>query len=218
MTDLIVGPRVNALRITAMESVRHDATATEPRGPRPLLDPPGGLLLWIVVALELLAFAVIFVAVAHLRRTQGAVFRAGQAALDARGGVALTVVLVTSGWLAAEGVHAFRASRFERARAYHAGAVGAGVAFVLLKAADYASKARAGFGLGVDDFWDYYLLATGFHFAHVLVGLTLLGYVGARMGRARFEDPETAVAGTALFWHMCDLAWFFLYPLFYARG
>ncbi len=216
--DVIAAAGRRALQTTAVESTRNDGAVTDLGERRGLLDPPGGLLLWIVVALELLAFAMIFVAVAHLRRTQGAVFRAGQAALDARGGVALTVALVTSGWLAAEGVHAFRASRLERARACHAGAVGAGVAFVALKALDYASKARAGLGLGVNDFWDYYFLATGFHFVHVLVGLALLAYVGARMGRARFEDPESAVAGTALFWHMCDLAWFFLFPLFYARG
>ncbi len=186
---------------------------------RPAIDdPPGGLLFWIVVALELAAFAIILLAVAHLRRSQGDVFRAGQAALDARVGLALTLALVTSGWLAAEGVHAFRAGRIGRARAFHGGAVTAGLAFVALKVADYAAKGRAGVGLGVNDFWDYYLLATGFHFAHVLVGLAMLAYVGASMGRARFEDPETAVAGTALFWHMCDVAWFFLFPLFFARG
>jgi len=207
-----------ALQTAAMESAALDGSVTATGGRRGILDPPGGLLLWIVVALELLVFAMIFVAVAHLRRTQGAAVRAGQAALDPRSGVVLTLVLVTSGWLAAEGVHAFRASRLERARACYAGAVGTGLIFAVLKVLDYASKIRAGLGLGVDDFWDYYFLATGFHFAHVLVGLALLAYAGSRMGRARFEDPETAVAGTALFWHMCDLAWFFLYPLFYARG
>ncbi len=51
----------------------------------------------------------------------------------------------------------------------------------------------------------------------MLVGLSMLVYVATRIGRAKFEDDETAVAGTALFWHMCDLAWFFLFPLFYAR-
>jgi heme/copper-type cytochrome/quinol oxidase subunit 3 len=50
---------------------------------------------------------------------------------------------------------------------------------------------------------------------HVLIGLVLLAYTARRLGRGRFEDPETAVAGSALFWHMCDVAWFFLFPLFF---
>ena len=34
------------------------------RAPRALLNPPGGVLMWIVVALELAAFGVVFVFVA----------------------------------------------------------------------------------------------------------------------------------------------------------
>jgi len=193
------------------------STPQAPSTTRELLDPPGGLLMWMVFALEIFAFAMLFVGVAYLRRTQPALFHAGQAALDARMGLALTLALVTSGWLTAEGVHAFRASRFERARRFYGGAVLMGLVFVGLKISEYTSKSSAGYGLGVNDFWDLYFLATGFHFIHVLVGLGLIAYVGARVGKTTFEDPETTVGGTALFWHMCDLAWFFLFPLFFAR-
>lgn len=173
--------------------------------------------MWIVVVLELVVFAIVFFLIASLRITEPEIFRAGQRALDPTHGLALTLALVTSGWLTAEAVHAYRERRAERARLYYAAAIFAGLGFVALKVADYVGKIGAGHGLGVDDFWDVYLLATGFHFAHVLVGLGLLAYVGSRVGRASFEDDETAVAGTALFWHMCDLAWFFLFPLFFAR-
>ena len=55
------------------------------------------------------------------------------------------------------------------------------------------------------------------HLVHVLIGLGMLLFVATRLGRKPFEDEETAVAGTALFWHMCDIAWLFLFPLFYVR-
>lgn len=180
------------------------------------LRPPGGLLMWIVVTLELVTFSLVFVVVAATRAGDPEVFAAGQALLDPRLGLALTVALLTSGWLAAEAVHAVRRGRIPRARHFYAASVAAGLAFVVLKVVDYVTKSQAGLHLG-DDFGSMYLLATGFHFAHVLVGLAMLAYVGLRLGRAPFEDEETAVAGTALFWHMCDLAWFFLFPLFYAR-
>ncbi len=186
--------------------------------PAPTLEtPPGGLLLWIIVALELGTFAMVLGAVAYLRGADPAAFRDGQAALDPRVGAALTGALVTSGWLAAEGVHAYRAGRLLWTRRYFGGAVLSGVGFAALKLYEYVGKARAGLGLGSSDFWDLYLLGTGFHFVHVLIGLGLLTAVGLQAGRRPFDDPETAVAGTALFWHMCDLVWFFLFPLFFVR-
>ncbi len=185
---------------------------------RALLDPPGGILMWIVVALELAVFAMVFFLIAALRVSDPSLFAAGQRALDPSLGVALTIALLTSGWLAAEAVHAHRGGRPDRSRRYYAGAVATGLGFVALKTYDYVTKVRGGHVLGSSDFWDAYLLGTGFHFAHVLVGLALLTYVGARVGKTKFEDEETAVAGTALFWHMCDIAWFFLFPLFYVRS
>ena len=188
-----------------------------PAGVRALDDPPGGVLMWLIVAVELVAFAIVLVLVALLRAEQPEVFRAGQDALSPATGVLLTLALLTSGWLAAEAVHAHRAGQLARSRRFFGGAILTGLGFVGLKVAAPAMKLRAGHRLGTDDFWDAYLLGTGFHFAHVLVGLGLLVWVFLRIGRGRFEDEETAIAGTALFWHMCDVAWFFLFPLFFAR-
>jgi nitric oxide reductase NorE protein len=184
--------------------------------PRPLLEPPGGILMWVIVVLELFTFTIIFVLLASFRSGEREVFAAGQALLDPRLGLAQTITLLTSGWLVAEGVHAYRTHHVGRARRLYAAGITAGLGFVALKVWDYSAKTGAGMGLD-DDFGAAYILATGFHFAHVLVGLTMLIHVSVRMGRRPFEDEETAVAGTALFWHMCDIAWFFLFPLFYVR-
>lgn len=188
----------------------------DPSPPRALTDPPGGVLMWIVFGLELITFSIIFVMLGSFRSGASSVFEAGQRALDPTFGLALTVTLLTSGWLVAEGVHAYRKDRVDRARRYYAGGIAIGLGFVGLKVFDFVSKSSAGLGLG-DDFGTAYFLATGFHFVHVVIGLGMLGWVAWRMGRKRFEDAETAVAGTALFWHMCDLAWLFLFPLFYVR-
>lgn len=204
----------HASRATA---VRNTHSIPAPVPAPALASPPGGLLLWIIVALELGTFAMVLGAIAYLRGADSAAFRAGQALLDPRVGAALTAALVTSGWLAAEGVHAYRAGQLTRTRRYFGGAVLAGAAFAALKVYEYVGKARTGLGLGAGDFWDLYFLGTGFHFVHVLIGLGLLSAVGLRAGRTSFDDPETAVAGTALFWHMCDLVWFFLFPLFFVR-
>ena len=184
---------------------------------RALDDPPGGPLLWIIVALELLTFTMVFVVLAVFRNRQPELFSTGQDALDPHLGLTLTLVLVSSGALAASGVHAFRRERPTRARRLFFGAAATGIVFVIVKAFDYRAHAAAGHGLGTDDFWDAYILATSFHLAHVLVGIVLLVAVGRRIGRTIQQGEETAVAGSALFWHMCDAVWFFLFPLFYAR-
>lgn len=173
-------------------------------------------MLWIIVGLELLTFAIVFVALAWLRTADPAGFAAGQRALSGPFGLGLTLILLTSGALAAQAVHCYRHGQITAARRYFQVATAVGAGFVILKAYDYALHFSAGRGLGVSEFWDVYLLATGFHFAHVLVGLGLMGGLSCRVGLGQFSDEESAVVGSALFWHMCDIAWFFLFPLFYA--
>lgn len=183
---------------------------------RPLADPPGGALLWIIVGLELGTFALVFASVAWLRAGDPAGFAAGQQALSGPFGLLLTLILLTSGAFAAHAVAKYRHGHIAGARRYFQVATAVGAGFAVLKAYDYALHFGAGRGLGVSEFWDVYLLATGFHYAHVLVGLGLLGGLASRVGLTEFSDEESAVAGSALFWHMCDVAWFFLFPLFYA--
>lgn len=182
-------------------------------GRRPLSDPPGGVLMWIVVALELLTFGIVFTMIAAFRSGDPETFRAGQAVLDPGFGLLLTLTLLTSGWLVAEAVHAVRQQRVRRAKRLYAMGIAVGLGFVALKVADFVRHPNA-ISLG-DDFGAAFLLATGFHLLHVLVGLAMLTHVARKLGRRPFEDEETAVAGTGLFWHMCDLAWLFLFPLFF---
>lgn len=183
---------------------------------RALSDPPGGVLLWLIVLVELVTFAMVYGLVAHLRQAEPAMFQEGQALLHAKVGLGLTVALVTSGALAAQAVHRFRAGALEAARRTFLASGAVGLVFVALKVVDAAQLLGHGVGLGSSDFWAAYFLATGFHFVHVLVGLALLFFVAGRVGRTTFTDPEGAVVGSALFWHLCDVAWFFLFPLFFA--
>jgi len=188
----------------------HDVTRHESR---PLSDPPGGVLMWIVVTLELVTFAMVFFLIAMFRVSSPEVFHQGQRLLDPRFGLVLTLTLLTSGWLVAEAVHSYRAGHLVRARRFYAVGIVVGLGFVVLKVYDFTVKMGAGMSLN-EDFGAAYLLSSGFHLAHVLVGLGMLVSVAVRVGRGAFEDEETAIAGTALFWHMCDIAWLFLFPLF----
>ncbi len=182
---------------------------------RALANPPGGTLMWLIVGLECLTFAIVFTMIAAFRAGQPAAFALGQAALSRPLAFGLTLALVTSGLCAAEAVHALRERRPQAARRFIAVALALGTGFVALKVRDAVLHLRQGHALGASDFWDAYVLSTGFHFIHVVVGLGLLGFAWLAL-RRRVADVET-VAAVALFWHLCDLAWFFLFALFYSR-
>ena len=182
---------------------------------RAFLDPLGGPLPWLIVALELATFSIVFLAIALLQRSNPTAFATGRSALSAPVGLAMTLLLLTSGALVANGVHAFRCNHLRAARVGFVAGAALGGVFVVLKGLDYWHHAALGHSLGTDLFWDTYVLATAFHLLHVLVGIVvLLGAVRA-IGHPALRDPETSIVGPALFWHMCDVVWFFLWPLFY---
>lgn len=185
-----------------------------PAASRPLFEPPGGVLMWLIVTVELVTFAIIGAALAYLRGDQPVVFRAGQAALSPAVGLGYTLLLVASGWLAAEAVAALRRDHRGRARWALVGAIGFGLGFVGLKLHDSAALIAAGHDLGSDDFWTGYFFATGFHLVHVAVGLVLLAVAFARSRRGAADDAEV-VEALVLFWHMCDIAWFILLAVLY---
>jgi nitric oxide reductase NorE protein len=184
---------------------------------RTLEDPPGGVLMWLIVTLELVTFGIAFVMMGLFRAQSPAAFAEGQSSLSTSVAAALTLVLLTSGALAAEAVHAYREGKVARARGWLWGAIASGFGFVALKVIDTRAHLAAGHRLGSSDFWDAYFLGTGFHFLHVLVGLALLVGVALKL-RGREQVEVETVAAVALFWHLCDVAWFFLLPMFFARS
>lgn len=174
----------------------------------PLSSLPGNPIMWVLVISELAVFGAAFLGFGVARVLDPATFKAGQALLDVRLGGLNTLLLVTSGWLAAKAVQAVTAGKIAAGRRWLAGAGALGIGFLAVKAVEYSAKAAQGFGLETDTFWTLFYLITGFHAAHVLMGVVVLGIVGWR------ASPENLETGAA-FWHMVDLVWLILFPILY---
>jgi len=181
-----------------------DLPAEEPTGER----LPGELIMWVLIISELAVFGASLMVFLAVRITDPAGFAAAQDQLHRLSAGINTAVLVTSGLLAALAQHAAEAGQRAAARLRLAGAALLGVVFLILKGVEYADAASKGIGTDTHPFFTFYWLLTGFHAAHVVAGVILLGIVAIR------ARPEPVEAG-AQFWHMVDLVWVILFPIIY---
>ncbi len=168
---------------------------------------PGELMIWVLIVSELLVFGAGLLAFLGMRATDPAGFAEAQDSLNRLAGAVNTMVLVTSGWMAAMAARSADTNP-GRTRAWLAGALALGAVFMGIKWVEYASHARHGIGIESGDFYTFYYLLTGFHAAHVLAGMVVFALLIARPARALVE------AGAA-FWHMVDLVWILLFPIIY---
>ncbi len=94
-----------------------------------------------------------------------------------------------------------------------AGPEGLAVAESEAEAAGHASGPEP---RNVQIFFGIYFLMTGLHGLHVLVGMIAIGWVLLKAARGVFGPQYfTPVDLVGLYWHLVDLIWIFLFPLFY---
>ncbi|WP_445502386.1 cytochrome c oxidase subunit 3 family protein [Microvirga sp. G4-2] len=173
-----------------------------------LSDLPGHPMMWVLILTEVVTFGILLMTFAVAGAIHPAVFAAGRAQLDPVLGGINTLVLITSGWLAALAVEARAGGRRKAAGPLLGGAMLLGGVFIAIKIVEYIAKAQAGIGIETDTFFTLYFLITGFHLLHVLLGIVFLAAVAVS------DSLENLKTGTA-FWHMVDLVWIVIYPLIY---
>ncbi|WP_425040462.1 cytochrome c oxidase subunit 3 [Primorskyibacter sp. S187A] len=164
---------------------------------------PGELLIWVLIFSELAVFGAGIVVFMALWLTDPAGFSEAQTALLPGLAGINTVLLITSGFLAAMAL-----LRLSKARLLLVIAALLGVGFLILKGMEFYHKASLGITFETHDFFMFYYLLTGFHAAHVVAGVVILLLV------AWTKEPAHIEAGAA-FWHMVDLVWVLLFPVLY---
>jgi heme/copper-type cytochrome/quinol oxidase subunit 3 len=88
-----------------------------------------------------------------------------------------------------------------------------GTAFLAVQGVEYS---RTPFTPRTDAHGSLFYVITGFHGAHVLVGLLMIGVALARALRGHFRrDRHLAVTTTAWYWHFVDLVWLAVFTSLY---
>lgn len=178
--------------------------------------PPGDLAVWFFIFAELLAFGALFLAYAFTRSAHVELFNAGQQTLNRTFGLINTLALITGSYFVVRALISIRADAQRQCVAWLAAAIASGAVFVVLKLIEFGDKFAAGISLSTDTFYMFYLLLTGFHFMHVLLGMVVLAAVLHNARRGRYSAAEyTGVETAGAFWHMVDLVWIVLFPLLY---
>jgi len=195
---------------------------------------------WLFLGSEVLFFGALFTAYAVFRANHPEVFQYGHHLLDWRMGAVNTAVLIGSSLSAAWAVRAAQLGRQRALRRSLAVTLLLAFLFLVVKYLEYSHKLHHGLFWGAafrpsaealaqlpeaaraappahaGVFLSVYFLMTGLHGIHVLVGIGLFLWL-LRRARAGHFSPGyyVPVDMVALYWHLVDMVWIFLFPLFY---
>lgn len=192
--------------------------------------------MWVFICTEILMFGGLFVAYAVFRSEEHAVFRLAHERLDKVMGAINTVVLLFSSFTAAMAVRQAQVGdRKGTDRALIITLVCACV-FLGIKFLEYQHKFHDGllpahfFTANLPEhahnghvlpyrasvFFALYFMMTGLHGVHVLIGMGVLIYALVKNRRGEIsKEYFTPVEIGALYWHLVDLVWIYLFPLLY---
>lgn len=163
------------------------------------------LILWILVWSELAAFGVLLCGFMVMSVLHPESFSLAKLHLNGRLASINTLVLISSGWLAAE---AARASVGRTRSIALVGAAALGFVFAAIKLLEYQGELRFAGDATFNSFFELYFLITGFHLAHVIF-LSLLMLLIARK-----PEPSNVTLVTTV-WHVIDIVWLVIFPVVY---
>lgn len=182
--------------------------------------------MWLFLVTEILLFGGLFIAYSYMRARYPHEFHAGGKELDVSLGVLNTAVLLTSSLTMALAVARIQRGEGRAAAAFTGATILLGLCFLAVKALEWSHK--IGHGLypggpallslppGEKVFFGLYFTMTGLHGLHVLAGIAVLSGMAVLLFKDRSaESNRTLLENGGLYWHLVDVVWIYLLPLFY---
>jgi cytochrome c oxidase subunit 3 len=124
-----------------------------------------------------------------------------------------TVLLLLSSLAAWWGEHGVLHRRHAQALFSFAAAFLMGCGFVAIQGYEWHAKP---FLLGTSSYTSLYFVTTGFHIAHVVIGLLVLLAIFAWTALDYFSPRRHLVVSTGvLYWHFVDIVWLFVFSTYY---
>jgi len=200
--------------------------------------------MWAFLGQELLFFSGVFVCYGIFRNWYPAAFSGASHELNRVMGASNTIVLLFSSWTAAMAVRAAQLGKRSQTTGFLVVTIACAFVFLVVKYFEYQHKFHLGllpgkyYGHPTDGggffaaitnpeetphlpykahiFFSLYFVMTGIHALHVIVGIGVLIWILKRnLNREFSKEFFTPVDLVALYWHLVDLIWIYLFPLLY---
>lgn len=182
--------------------------------------------MWLFLFTELLLFGGMFLVYAVYRFKYSEQFHIAGMELDTAIGTVNTIVLLTSSLTVVLSIAALQKGNKFLAMMFIFITEIFGLIFMINKYFEWNHKFDIGIFPGADNllakdngeilFFGLYYVMTGLHGLHVLIGMVIFAFIFVFMWRNKITpDNYVKLENAGLYWHLVDLIWIFLFPLFY---
>jgi len=188
--------------------------------------------MWLFIATEVLLFGGLFVGFGMMQNRYPAEFVEAHEHLQRGYGTFNTIVLLVSSWTMVMAVHSASNNQTKKLVMYLWFTILCAVMFLGVKYFEYSHKFEDGLlpgyyythqaldavkgTHGQATFFAFYFMMTGLHGIHILVGIGFLYWLVRRANRGDFTSAYyTPVDLVGLYWHVVDMIWIYLFPLYY---
>jgi cytochrome c oxidase subunit 3 len=182
--------------------------------------------MWLFLFTELILFGGMFLLYSVYRQVHTAEFHEAANEMSLFFGAANTVILLTSSLTMALSISAIKRGSKVHSMLFQAVTVILGIAFLGNKVIEWREHILHGFypdspqllamSHGKILFFGLYYVMTGIHGLHVLIGISIICFVLILTKLDRVSSMDyIKLENTGLFWHLVDIIWIYLFPLFY---
>jgi cytochrome c oxidase subunit III len=182
--------------------------------------------MWLFLYTEIILFGALFVLYAVYFHRYSELFAQGGKELDRIIGTSNTVILLVSSFTVASSITAIQRKQTTLALGCVGFSLFCGLLFLVNKYFEWSHKIHLGIfpnsetliegPAGLNIFYGLYYVITGLHGLHVIIGMTLLAISFVLILREKINHNNfTMLDNSGLYWHLVDLIWIFIFPLFY---
>lgn len=189
-------------------------------------DEGSKLGIWLFIFTELLFFGGLFVTYAVYRHGNTQAFHLAAEQLDVAIGTINTVILLVSSMTIAMATTAIQKKDKRTTMILIWITLLLALVFLVNKYFEWSAKIDHGIwpgsplleelGRGDTLFFGLYFFMTGLHALHIIIGMVLIAVILVRVRKNKITfDNFQLLENGGLYWHLVDLIWIFLFPLFY---
>ncbi len=182
--------------------------------------------MWLFLFTELLLFGGLFIIYMAYRQQYSDAFHLAARELNTSIGTINTIILLTSSLTMALSIAALQRYKITLSLYMLSATILLAFGFMVNKYFEWTAKFSHGIFPGSEEltakssgeiiFFGLYYTMTGLHGLHVLIGIIILTFMFVFIKRNSITPTNyIKLENSGLYWHLVDLIWIFLFPLFY---